>query len=181
MRVSSLPGGREILEATPAVLRAWLATLPDEWLDEWLDADEGPATWSARAVVGHLIEGERSDWLPRVRHLLEHGERVAFRPFDRFAHERAARRAIATDLADFAALRAQGLAELDSLDLQPSDLSRTGRHPEFGVVTLGQHLATWVAHDLSHLAQIARVLARRQTQAVGPRRAYLPILGSDER
>src|SRR6187402_640259 len=133
-----------VLERTPAQLTEWLRGLPDAWLD----CDEGPGTWSPRAVVGHLIEGERSDWMPRVHHVLRHGDAVAFEPFDRFAHLRAAAQPIARQLDEFATLRSESLADLAALDLTPADLNRRGRHPEFGVVTLGQHLATWVAHDL---------------------------------
>lgn len=169
--LDSLPG-RCVLERTPAVRSAWLDGLPEAWLD----GDEGPTTWSPRSVLGHLIEGERTDWLPRVEHLLKHGDRVAFPPFDRLAHAHAAPLPIQHQLAEFARLREQSLARLASLRLIDADMERRGRHPEFGEVTLGQHLATWVAHDLSHLAQIARVMARQQAAAVGPWRAYLPIV-----
>jgi len=161
-----------ILEHTPTVLIEWLRGLPDEWLD----CDEGEGTWSARTVVGHLIAGERADWMPRVHHLLRHGDAVAFEPFDRFAQFHDEPRPIALQLDEFARLRSASLADLEALDLGVEDLKRRGRHPEFGVVTLGQHLATWVAHDLSHIAQIARVMARRCDTAVGPWRAYLPII-----
>lgn len=169
--------GRCLLERTPAVLREWLAGLPAAWLD----AREGEGTWSPREIVGHLIEGERTDWMPRVRHILRHGDAVAFAPFDRGAHLRAGSAAIEDQIAEFDRLRARSLAELDALRLGAGDLGRTGRHPELGVVTLGQHLATWQAHDLSHLAQIARVLARRHEQAIGPWRAYLPLVGERNR
>jgi hypothetical protein len=131
--------------------------------------------------VGHLIEGERTDWMPRVHHLLRHGDAVAFAPFDRFAHLGSTPQPIARQLEDFARMRAASLADLAALRLGAGDLARTGRHPEFGVVTLAQHLATWVAHDLSHIAQIARVMARRNDTAVGPWRAYLPLLGGWQR
>ncbi|MDZ4773296.1 MAG: DinB family protein [Planctomycetota bacterium] len=169
--------GTQILERTPIVLTEWLRGLPDEWLD----CDQGTGTWSPRAVVGHLIEGERSDWMPCVHHLLLHGEALAFEPFDRFARLRDEPRSITAQLDEFARLRAVSLSDLCSLALTPEDLERRGRHPEFGAVKLGRHLATWVAHDLSHIAQIARVMARGYDAAVGPWRAYLPIIGEWKR
>ena len=167
-----LTDGPALLRRTPGTLDAWLCGLPRAWLE----SDEGPDTWSPTAVVGHLIEGERHDWIPRARHLLEHGETLAFTPFDRFAQLRAAPRPLTELLDEFRALREQSLSDLVALDLGPPDLLRRGRHPEFGPVTLGQHLATWVVHDLSHVAQIARAMAHRYRAAVGPWQAYLPIL-----
>jgi hypothetical protein len=155
----------------------------DAWLRDgsafWLESDEGPDTWSPLVVLGHLIEGERHDWLPRVRHLLEHGEAVPFAPFDRFSQLRRPHRTVAELLDEFAECRRASLAELGRLNLQVGDMDRRGRHPEFGVVTLGQHLATWVAHDLTHIAQIARAMAHRYRDAVGPWRAYLRVLGGE--
>ena len=163
-----------VLRRTPATLRALLTGLPDAWTR----ATEGPGTWSPFDVVGHLIHGERTDWVPRIEHLLEHGETLAFPPFDREAMFAASKgRALADLLDEFATLRAASLARLDALKLTPADLARRGRHPEFGVVTLGQHLATWVAHDLSHVGQIVRVMGKQYAIAVGPWRAYLPMLG----
>lgn len=163
-----------VLRRTPAVLRALLLDLPGPWIE----ATEGPGTWSPFDVVGHLIHGERTDWVPRVEHLLRHGDAVPFPPFDREAMFAASRGLSLGELLDtFAGLRAESLARLTALGLTEADLARRGRHPELGVVTLGQHLATWVAHDLSHVAQVARVMARRYGAAVGPWRAYLPILG----
>lgn len=161
-----------LLARTPAVLDAWLRDLSPAWLR----CDEGPDTWDAVGVVGHLVEGERSDWLPRVRHLLAHGEAAAFPPFDRFAQQRRGDVPLGTLLDEFAVLRRTSLHELAELRLGPADLARRGRHPEFGVVTLAQHLATWVAHDLTHVTQIARVMARRYGEAVGPWRAYLRVV-----
>jgi hypothetical protein len=142
----------------------------------WLTSDEGPDTWSPLVVLGHLVEGERHDWLPRVRHLLAHGDSVPFAPFDRFAQLARPERTAGDLLDEFAGLRALGLRELEALALQPADLDRRGRHPEFGTVTLGQHLATWVAHDLTHTVQIARAMAYRYRDAVGPWRAWLRVL-----
>ncbi len=164
-----LPDWTDLLRRTPTLVDAWLRGLPDRWLD----VDEGPGTWSVRNVVGHLIEGERSDWLPRVRHLLRHGEAVAFPPFDRVAQERRGPRSIEELLDEFATMRAESLRELHAIGLTPTDLARTGRHPEFGVVTLRQHLATWVAHDQTHAMQIARIFGRSLAADVGPWRAYL--------
>jgi hypothetical protein len=162
-----------VLERTPAVLRALLADLPDAWVR----ATEGPGTWSPFDVVGHLVHGERADWIPRVEHLLRHGTAVAFPPFDREAMFEASQGRPLDDLLDtFAGLRAASLERLATLGLTDADLSREGRHPEFGVVTLGQHLATWVAHDLGHVVQVSRVMARQYRDAVGPWRAYLSLL-----
>ena len=162
-----------VLQRTPAVLRALLQNLPDEWTR----ATEGPGTWSAFDVVGHLIHGEKTDWIPRVEHLLEHGDAVVFEVFDREAMFAASRGRTLVELLDqFAMLRAQSLEKLSSLRLTDDDLARTGRHPEFGVVTLGQHLSTWVVHDLTHVSQIVRVMAKHYKAAVGPWRAYLSVL-----
>jgi hypothetical protein len=162
-----------VLSRTPAVLRTWLAGLPGGWSA----ATEGPGTWSPYDVVGHLIHGERTDWLPRAEHILRHGDRVPFPAFDREAMFDASRGRSLEELLDtFEALRRESLARLEGLHLGASDLARRGLHPELGPVTLGQHLATWVAHDMSHLAQIVRTMARQYTEAVGPWAAYLSIL-----
>lgn len=162
-----------VLRRTPGVLRELLQDLPDEWTR----AVEGPGTWSPYDVVGHLIHGERTDWIPRVEHLLRHGDAVAFPPFDREGMFRESKgRSLAELLDVFAALRGESLSRLAALGLTDADLTRVGRHPDFGVVTLGQHLATWVAHDHAHISQIVRVMARQYTDAVGPWRAYLRIL-----
>jgi uncharacterized damage-inducible protein DinB len=164
---------RALLARTPAMLDAWLRDLPEAWTH----ADEGPDTWSAHDIVGHLIHGERTDWLPRVQTILEHGKSRPFEPFDRFAQfDDGAGDALPRRLDTFAQLRTQGLATLDALGIGPEQLERRGVHPEFGEVTLAQLLATWGAHDLSHVAQIARVMARSQADAAGPWTAYLPIL-----
>ena len=163
-----------ILERTPFVLRTLLAGLPEPWIV----SNEGPDTWSPFDIVGHLIHGERTDWIPRAELILAHGESIVFPPFDRFAQFEASRgKSLAGLLDTFADLRSANVRRLRELVADADVLSRRGRHPELGPVTLGQHLATWVAHDLSHLAQIARVMARRYRTAVGPWRAYLPLLG----
>jgi hypothetical protein len=171
-----LPEARAVLARTPCVLSAWLDDLPDVWLD----ANEGPDTFSPRDVIGHLISGEATDWVPRARLILEHGERTPFPPFDRFAFRTAiAGRPLQSLLDEFADRRAESLAWLDAFAANPSArelLQRAGTHPSFGRVTLGALLATWVAHDLTHLAQIARVMARRYQDDVGPWREYLGVL-----
>ncbi|MCB9896472.1 MAG: DinB family protein [Planctomycetes bacterium] len=172
MTAFDLAEARQILARTPRMLDAWLADLSDGWLD----ARESEDTWSARQVVEHLVDGEHDDWMPRTRHLLEHGESIPWEPFDRFAHLRRAPRPMRATLDAFARARASSLAELDALSLTPADLERTGLHPEFGRIALREHLATWVVHDLAHVAQIARGLARRDADAVGPWRAYLGVL-----
>jgi uncharacterized damage-inducible protein DinB len=162
-----------VLRATPQVLRAWLEHLPDSWLR----SNEGPDTWSPYDIVGHLIHGERTDWIPRLELLLAHGDSRPFTPFDRFAQFRESQGKSLSELLDtFAELRLTNVGRLESHRLEASDLARRGLHPELGPVTLGQLLATWVAHDLNHLAQIARVMARQYTDAVGPWMEYLPLL-----
>jgi hypothetical protein len=162
-----------VLRRTPSVVRALLWDIPESWAR----GTEGPDTWSPFDIVGHLIHGERTDWVVRTEILLTHGETRPFTPFDRFAQFEASRGKTLHQLLDtFAELRTGNLARLDSLNLSAADLKRRGRHPELGPCTLGELLATWVAHDLSHIAQIARVMGRQYTEAVGPWRAYLPML-----
>jgi len=163
----------EILRRTPKTLNAMLRDLPDDWAR----VTEGPETWSPYVVVGHLIHGEQTDWLPRARVILDHGATKPFPPFDRLAQFEASRGKSLNQLLDeFAAARARSLAELSELRLTPDMWAREGRHPEFGAVTLGQLLSTWVAHDLDHLVQVSRVMAKAYTDAVGPWRAYLRVL-----
>jgi uncharacterized damage-inducible protein DinB len=174
----SLNDALPILRSTPSVLRVWLERLPDSWIR----ANEGPETWSPFDIVGHLIHGERTDWMERVDILLAHGESRPFTPFDRFAQFEASRGKSLGQLLDtFAELRAANLLRLESLELSPADFTRRGLHPELGLVNLGQLLATWVAHDLSHLGQIARVMGRQYAGAVGPWVEYLPMLSSARR
>jgi hypothetical protein len=143
----------------------------------WLDCREGPKTFSPLDVLGHLIYGEQVDWIPRIRIILEQGEARPFDPFDRVGFEDLiAGKTIEELLNTFEALRQASLQELSALKLEPTMLSRTGTHPALGQVTLGQLLAAWVVHDLGHLAQIERVMARQYRDAVGPWREYLPIL-----
>jgi hypothetical protein len=162
-----------VLERTPDVLKALLAGLSTDWTS----AGEGPNTWSPFDVVGHLIDGEETNWMTRARVILSHAPVRRFTPFDRVRHLTASTERTLTERLDrFAALRAKNLADLRALALTPSDLKRTGEHPEFGSVTLEQLLATWVAHDLGHVGQIVRVMAKQYKSAVGPWQAYLPIL-----
>jgi hypothetical protein len=163
----------DVLSRTPATLRSSLAGVADPWLD----ANEGTETFSPRDVVGHLIFGEETDWIPRVRIILEHGPARPFTPFDRFGfRERYGGRPIAELLDVFDRLRRENLRTLQDLALGPADLERPGLHPELGPVTLGQLLATWVVHDLNHLVQIERVMAKRYAAEVGPWTPYLRIL-----
>jgi hypothetical protein len=167
----SLTAGTAILERTPATLRAMLTGLSADWTN----ATEGPNTWSPLLNVGHLIHGERTDWITRARIILAQGANRTFAPFDMAAHL-AERRPMIDLLDEFATLRAENVATLKGWKLADAQLVLTGEHPEFGIVTLRQLLATWVAHDLGHIAQIARVMAKQYREDVGPWRAYLPIL-----
>jgi hypothetical protein len=169
----NLSDGVAVLERTPRVLRDLLGGLPEGWVS----ATEGPDTWSPFDVVGHLIHGERTDWMPRLEIILTDGEDRAFEPFDRFAQfEESRGRTLEALLDTFAGLRATNLARLAAFELTAADLRRRGRHPALGPVTLEQLLATWVAHDLSHLGQIARVMGKAYADAVGPWVEYLPML-----
>ena len=162
-----------VLSRTPRVLDVWLRDLPAGWIT----GTEGPSTWSPFDVVGHLIHGERTDWIPRVEHLLAHGDAQPFPVFDRFAQFEASKGKTLGELLDtFTDLRAESVRRLRALKLTSADLDRPGRHPEFGHVTLGEHLSTWVAHDLDHIVQISRVMARQYSAAVGPWRKYLRII-----
>lgn len=169
----SLAEARQILERTPATLRALLGGLSDAWLA----SNEGPDTWDPRAVVGHLADLEETDWPIRTRIIIEEGESRPFPPIDRvrFRAELAGK-TLDQLLAAFAERRAANLQRLERLALKPADLARTGTHPTFGRVTLGQLLATWAVHDLTHLAQIVRVLAKRYDADVGPWKEFLGVL-----
>lgn len=164
---------RDLLARTPAVLRTLLVGLDPRWLD----ANEGPGTYSPRDVVGHLIHGEDTDWIPRLEHVLEHGPRAPFAPFDREGMRgRFEATPIEELLEHFARCRRESLGRLDELALRPEDAAREGLHPALGSVTLGQLVATWVVHDLAHLAQVARVLAKARADEIGPWRAYFRVL-----
>jgi len=162
-----------LLERTPGVLNALLRDLPDAWTQR----NEGEKTWSAYDVVGHLIHGELTDWMPRAKMILQHGESRPFEPFDRFAQERNSKgKSLAQLLDEFARLRAESLTELRALNLQEQDLEQRGKHPALGPVTLSQLLATWAAHDLTHLHQLSRIMAHQYREAVGPWNAFLGVM-----
>ncbi len=162
-----------VLERTPATLRALLDGLPDEWTM----TNEGPDTFSPYDNVGHLIHGERTDWIPRARIILAQGPNLRFEPYDRFAQIKESQgKTLAELLAEFARLRTENLATLREWNLSDAEFALEGVHPELGTVTLRQLLATWVVHDLGHVAQTARVMAKQYREAVGPWRAYLPVL-----
>jgi DinB superfamily len=171
-----LPQTIALLTRTPAALDALLRDLPDAWTTH----NEGGQSWTVVDIVGHLIHGERHDWMARARTILERGETATFDRFDRGGHAAEIRgTSLGTLLDEFARVRSDNLAALRALDLQPADLARRGRHPVFGVVTLSQLLATWAAHDLTHLHQISRVMARQYEEAVGPWKAFLGVLQCD--
>ena len=162
-----------LLARTPAALDALLRDLPETWTLR----NEGECTWNVFEVVGHLNHGERTDWMPRAKRILEFGETRAFEPFDRWGQERESKgQSLGQLLDEFARLRVEGLAELRAMKLRPEDLERRGLHPALGVVTLSQLLATWAVHDLTHLHQISRVMAHQYDAAVGPWHAYLGVL-----
>ena len=162
-----------VLSRTPATLDALLRELPDVWIM----ATEGEATWSPYGVIGHLIHGERSDWMPRLAIILEHGEARPFDPFDREAHLRESElRPLDQQLDLFRALRKENLNRLCALNLGATQLEMRGRHPALGTVTVRQLLATWVAHDLSHIVQISRTMAKRYREEVGPWAEYLSVM-----
>ena len=163
-----------ILQRTPATLNSLLRDLPETWLVQ----NEGPETWSPYDVIGHLIHGEGTDWIPRAKIILEHGETRAFEPFDRVAmFDESKGKSIGELLDTFARLRAENLRELQSMNLTPEMLDKRGRHPELGVVTLKQLLSTWVVHDLGHIRQVVRVMSKQYGASVGPWKAYLSIMG----
>src|SRR5262245_7395364 len=161
------------LSRTPAVLDALLRDLPEGWTR----GHEGDGSWSPFDVVGHLIHGERTDWIPRARIILAAGEAQPFEPFDRFAQFLASEGKTLCELLDeFARLRAENLSVLRGFNLSDTDLARRGRHPALGVVTLSQLVAAWAAHDLTHLHQISRVMAHQVRDAVGPWVRFMGVL-----
>ena len=163
-----------LLAATPATLDSLLRHLPGALIH----ASEGEGTWTVAQVVAHLIHGERTDWFPRVQIILREGESETFPIFKREAHLTESR-SMSELLAEFADLRAVSLSKLQALNLTPQDLTRCGRHPVFGSVTLSQLLATWPGHDLTHLHQISRILASQYREAVGPWQRYLGVMHCD--
>jgi hypothetical protein len=162
-----------LLARTPATLNTLLRDLPETWTLR----NEGENTWNAFDVVGHLVQGERTDWMSRVNCILQHGEAQAFEPFDRWAQDRESKgKSLAQLLDEFANLRSENLAALRALNLQPQDLARRGLHPSLGTVTLSQLLATWAAHDMTHLHQLSRIMAWQCRENVGPWSQYLGVL-----
>ena len=169
----NLPDTIALLTRTPATLNSLLRDLPETWTSK----NEGENTWSAFDIVGHLIHGERTDWMPRAKIILKFGESQAFEPFDRWGQVRETQgKSLPRLLDDFARLRSENLNELRALNLRPEDLARRGRHPALGTVTLSELLSTWAVHDLTHLHQISRVMAHQYRDAVGPWSKYLGVL-----
>jgi hypothetical protein len=169
-----LEEAKEILRQTPATLDALLRLLSQTWIER----NEGPGTWSPFGVVGHLIHGEETDWIPRARIIINDGESRPFEPFDRVAmFEKSKGKSLVELLDTFSRLRSSNLRQLEEMNVTPEMLEKRGTHPELGTVTLGQLLAAWVVHDLGHIAQIVRVMARQYGKEVGPWTAYLSILG----
>ena len=168
-----LDKAKEILRRTPATLNALLSDLPDDWVL----ANEGPDTFSAYDVIGHLIEGEENDWIPRARIILEQGEARPFDKFDRFAmYENSQGKSLGELLTQFKQLRSKSIRQLDQMNLTPELLQKRGTHPALGAVTLSQLLSAWVVHDLGHIRQIVRVMAKQYREAIGPWTAYLTIV-----
>lgn len=164
---------KQILRTTPATLRSLLEQLPEPWIN----ANEGDNTWSPFDVLGHLIHGEETDWIPRAQMILRDGEARSFEEFDRFAmFEKSKGKTLIDLLAKFEKARQTSLRDLDEMRLTPELLEKRGRHPQLGEVTLAQLLATWVVHDLDHVAQIVRVMSRQYNDAVGPWKQFLRIL-----
>lgn len=162
-----------VLRRTPSTLDSLLRDLSDEWLA----ADEGPDSWTPYDVIGHLLHAEETNWVPRAKVILTHGEARAFEPFDRFAmFEQSKGKSLGDLLDSFSRLRRRSLGELEAMELTPELLEKRGRHPDLGAVTLGQLLAAWVVHDLSHTGQVVRVMARQYGEAVGPWRPYFGLL-----
>ena len=168
-----LSAGTAVLARTPGTLRSMLSGLPASWTS----ATEGPETWSPYDIVGHLIHGERTDWIPRARIVLDQGANRRFTPYDRFAQFRESKGKTLGELLDeFERLRANNLETLAAWQLTESQFALEGQHPELGAVTLRQLLAAWVVHDLGHIAQCARVMAKQYREAIGPWHEYLPIV-----
>lgn len=164
----------QILERTPHIIHNLLNGLSDFWTHQ----NEGNDSWSPYDIVGHLIHGEKTDWIPRLEIILGSRENKTFKPFDRFAQFEASKgKSLEMLLDEFAKVRVANLTSLKDNALSEADLNKTGVHPEFGTVTARQLLSTWVVHDLGHIAQITRVMAKQYKEDVGPWKAYIPILG----
>lgn len=162
-----------LLASTPAALNGLLRNLPETWTQQ----NEGENTWTAFEVVGHLIYADRTDWMPRAKIIVEFGDSRPFEPFDRTGQKREIRgKSLGQLLDEFARIRSENLAALRAMNLQRGDFERRGKHPALGGVTLTQLLATWTAHDLTHLHQISRIMAHQYREAVGPFGAYLGVM-----
>ena len=171
--IHNLDDSVALLTRTPAVFNALLRGMPEKWTLQ----NEGENTWSALDIVGHLIHCERTDWMPRAKWLLQHGETEPFPPFDRWGHIReCAGKALPQLLDEFSAIRAENLAVLRAMNLRAEELSVRGRHPALGSVTLSELLAAWAAHDLNHLHQVSRVMAHQYREAVGPFKQYMGVM-----
>ena len=171
--IYSLERSIEILERTPEVLKALLSGLHEDWTQN----NEGPDTFSPFDVVGHLIHGEKTDWRPRINRILEHGQEKAFDPYDRFAQYTESKgKTLAHLLDEFDALRSQNMEWFRSLSLNETEFEKKGMHPVLGNVTLRNLLATWVIHDLTHIAQIARVMAKQYKDEMGPWQQFFRII-----
>lgn len=163
----------QILERTPEVLNSYLRELDEKWINQ----NEGEDTWSPYDILGHFIHGEKTDWIPRTKIILEFDESKPFEPFDRFAQFSESKAKSLEELLDeFEALRKQNLIILQEMELSDEDLEKRGIHPEFGSVTLRQLLAAWVVHDLGHIRQISRAMAKQYKDEIGPWAKYLPIV-----
>lgn len=164
----------QVLERTPLVLNQLLKNLSEDWTNP----NEGENTWSPFDVVGHLIHGEKTDWIPRINIILAHGDSKPFEPFDRFAQVESSKgKTLNSLLEEFQLLRKQNIEELKGFNLKDEDFKKTGRHPELGIITLENLLAAWVVHDLGHINQISRVMAKQYTDEVGPWTQYMKVLG----
>ncbi len=170
---NDLEGTIALLERTPKVLNDLLRDLPDDWTMR----NEGENSWSAYDIVGHLIHGELTDWLPRTRRILEHGESKAFDKFDRLAQERESKgKSLGQLLDEFARLRAENIRQLRALNLSEQDLAKKGKHQVLGTVTMANLLASWPVHDLTHLHQLSRVMAHQYREAIGPWTKFMGVM-----
>ena len=166
----------QILSSTPSVLKTWLGDLSESWTQ----SNEGPETWSPFDVLGHLIHGDKTDWIPRLQIILSDDEDKNFTPFDRFAQEKESVGKSMTDLlTEFESLRKNNIESLSSLALNEDDLLKTGIHPEFGEVNAKQLLSTWTIHDLAHIYQIARVMGNQYADEAGPWKNYIRMIKQD--
>ncbi len=163
----------EILESTPKVIESFLEGLSDEWISQ----NEGGESWSPFDILGHLVHGEKTDWINRTETILKYGKEKTFKPFDRFAQfDDSKGKSLSELLDEFKTLRKRNIKRLTEMNIQESDLNKEGIHPHFGKVTLKELLSTWVVHDLGHIRQIARVMAKQYKDEIGPWKEYLPVV-----